>query len=123
MRAVKSTRNKSTELRFRAGIIKAGLRGWTVRPAMEYRPDFAFGSRRLAVFIDGCFWHGCPHCRKIPSNNSVYWSAKIARNKRRDRKAARALRAKGWRVIRFWEHQVRSNLGQCISVVKHALYR
>jgi DNA mismatch endonuclease (patch repair protein) len=64
-----------------------------------------FKQARLAVFVDGCFWHGCPeHCRR-PGSNSEYWTAKIDRNVERDRAVDEALHADGWTVMRFWEHE------------------
>lgn len=68
------------------------------------RPDVAFTRAKVAVFIDGCFWHGCPEHGTSPRTNSDYWSAKIARNRERDDENARALRDAGWVVIRVWEH-------------------
>lgn len=68
------------------------------------RPDIVFGPARLAVFIDGCFWHGCDEHGTSPRSNADYWSEKLARNRRRDVKQTRALEAAGWRVLRIWEH-------------------
>jgi len=69
------------------------------------RADVVFPRRRVAVFMDGCYWHGCgDHCR-LPPRNREYWSAKIARNKERDERVSRALRDGGWTVIRVWEHE------------------
>lgn len=68
------------------------------------RADVVFSRKRVAIFVDGCFWHGCPdHCR-MPGTNVDYWQAKIERNKTRDRRTDEALTADGWRVLRFWEH-------------------
>jgi DNA mismatch endonuclease, patch repair protein len=68
------------------------------------RPDIVFGPARLAVFVDGCFWHGCPAHGRIPVANRNYWAPKLARNVERDREADDALRTAGWSVLRFWEH-------------------
>ena len=68
------------------------------------RPDFLFPKRRLAVFVDGCFWHACPMHATKPRNNAAFWRTKLAGNQARDRKVNRALRAAGWRVLRIWEH-------------------
>ena len=62
---------------------------------------------RLAVFVDGCFWHGCPSCHRPPSSNQEYWTKKVARNRRRDRRNSRLLRQDGWTVLRVWEHALR----------------
>ena len=66
-------------------------------------PDFVFDAPRVAVFVDGCFWHGCPTCHRPPSSNQEYWTKKVARNKTRDRRHTRALRRDGWTVLRVWE--------------------
>ena len=73
-------------------------------PARRVRPDIAFTSRKVAVFVDGCFWHACPEHGSKPKSNEWYWSPKLARNVERDRAADEALAQAGWRVIRLWEH-------------------
>jgi DNA mismatch endonuclease (patch repair protein) len=69
------------------------------------RPDIAFTARRVAVFVDGCFWHCCPQHGSQPANNTWYWQPKLARNVERDRNADAALAAAGWSVVRIWEHE------------------
>ena len=69
------------------------------------RPDIAFTARRVAVFVDGCFWHCCPEHGSQPANNTWYWEPKLARNVERDRAADAALAAAGWSVVRIWEHE------------------
>ena len=82
------------------------------------RPDIVFFGRRVAVFVDGCFWHGCPdHCR-MPGSNVAYWEAKIARNRARDQRNDAALAADGWRAVRMWEHVP---LDDAVRSVKAAL--
>ena len=73
-------------------------------PLRRVRPDIAFTARKVAVFVDGCFWHACPEHGSKPKNNEWYWSPKLARNVERDRAADEALRAEGWTVVRLWEH-------------------
>jgi len=70
------------------------------------KPDFVFPDQRLAVFVDGCFWHGCPLHGTNPATNREFWSEKITRNRQRDREVNRALRALGWRILRIWEHEL-----------------
>jgi DNA mismatch endonuclease (patch repair protein) len=118
MRAVKATRNRSTEMAFRMALVRGGFRGWSNHPKdVQGRPDFFFHAERLALFIDGCFWHGCPHCRggHIPRTNNQYWVAKIHGNKDRDRKVNRVLRSGGVKVIRFWEHELKDNMTRCLK--------
>jgi DNA mismatch endonuclease, patch repair protein len=69
-------------------------------------PDFVFSRLKLAVFVDGCFWHGCPLHGTKPRNNAAFWRKKLAGNKARDRLVTRTLRKSGWRVLRLWEHEL-----------------
>jgi DNA mismatch endonuclease (patch repair protein) len=73
-------------------------------PLRRVRPDIAFTRRRVAVFVDGCFWHACPEHGSKPKSNEWYWSPKLAKNMERDRAADEALRQAGWTVVRLWEH-------------------
>jgi DNA mismatch endonuclease (patch repair protein) len=115
MGAVRGKGNRTTEARARALFVRAGLRGWCMHPAeVEGRPDFFFAADRLAIFIDGCFWHGCSRCGHIPKTNSGFWAAKIQRNRERDQATSRVLRRQGVRVLRVWEHDVR-------KVAKHVV--
>jgi DNA mismatch endonuclease (patch repair protein) len=84
-------------------------------------PDFFFARRRVAVFVDGCFWHGCPRCGHIPKTNSAYWGAKIARNRTRDARISRALRAQGYSVLRIWECDLRSRPERCVRRIQRML--
>jgi DNA mismatch endonuclease (patch repair protein) len=116
MAAVRSRGNKSTERTVRAMLMRAGLKGWRVcAPEIEGKPDFAFEVEHLAIFVDGCHWHGCPQCYRAPATNTAYWSGKLARNRKRDKIVSRKLRHSGWRVMRFWEHEVRDCPGKVIS--------
>jgi DNA mismatch endonuclease (patch repair protein) len=91
--------------------------GWRRRYNLYGRPDFAFPKARLAVFVDGCFWHGCPKCYRQPKTNVDYWLSKIAKNRKRDAAVKRELKAKGWMVARFWE----CDLKQAEGVAKRLL--
>ena len=105
MRRVKS-RDTSCEFALRRALHARGLR-YSLRRRLPGSPDIVFTRARVAVFVDGCFWHGCPqHCRR-PTGNAAYWRAKIARNMERDRRVAAELETLGWRVVRVWEHEVR----------------
>ncbi len=108
MAQVRSRGNKSTELKLIALLRANKLSGWRRNYPLTGKPDFVYPRHRLALFVDGCFWHGCSkHCR-LPATNKKYWIDKIERNKRRDRKTSKALREKGWMVIRIWEHELKS---------------
>ena len=73
----------------------------------QVRPDFVFARQRVAVFVDGCFWHGCRWHGTQPQGNAAFWAKKLAGNKARDRRVNRVLRHRGWRVLRVWEHGLR----------------
>lgn len=73
---------------------------------MVGNPDFVFPVARLVVFVDGCFWHGCPRCYGAPRRNVRFWREKLLYNKARDRRITASLRANGWKVLRLWEHDL-----------------
>ena len=79
------------------------------------RPDIAFTKHRIAVFIDGCFWHSCPKHGRQPSVNGSYWSPKLEGNVKRDRDQTAALRSAGWTVVRYWEHEERDSIVAAIA--------
>ena len=107
MGKVRSRGNKSTELRLIALFRELGIKGWKRNYPVKGKPDFVFLRKRIAVFVDGCFWHG-HHCRNLkPATNSEYWTKKIARNMERDRAIVALFEARGWRVIRVWECELR----------------
>lgn len=116
MKAIRDRGNKSTENRFRAMLVRSGVKGWKVRPAgMIGKPDFYFPGQGVVVFIDGCYWHGCPRCGHIPHVNRPYWSAKIERNRERDKYNTLLLEGEGHCVIRYWEHELQDDPSGCIN--------
>lgn len=124
MAAVKSSRNRSTEEALRKLLMRSRITGWRANVrTLPGSPDFAFRGARLAIFVDGCFWHGCEPCSKgrSPVNNRKYWSQKIEANKRRDRRAGRALRERGWKVVRVWEHTLERRPEAAIGKICRAL--
>lgn len=121
MSRIRSRGNRSTEERLVVLMKGAGITGWRrqvglvvnqtrgskvkeakVKP-LKVRPDFVFRQERVAVFVDGCFWHGCPRHATRPKQNRMFWDAKIAGNKARDERVSRGLRKAGWKVLRIWE--------------------
>ncbi|MGA2138537.1 MAG: very short patch repair endonuclease [Verrucomicrobiia bacterium] len=124
MRAVRGRGNKSTELRLRLALVRSGLKGWCIGPKqVPGRPDFYFPEAKVAVFVDGCFWHGCWRCGHYPAKNSAFWKAKIQRNRLRDRRMSQKLRRSGMAVVRFWEHELGESLEECIHIVNCVLRR
>jgi DNA mismatch endonuclease, patch repair protein len=112
MASIRSKGNATTERVFLSILRQAGISGWRRHLNLPGKPDFVFRSARLAVFLDGCFWHGCPRCYRLPQDNRAYWKKKVAGNRRRDRRRSRELRSAGWRVVRIWEHLLKSLRGR-----------
>jgi DNA mismatch endonuclease (patch repair protein) len=104
MAAVKGKHNRTTEIQFRMALVRAGVDEWITHADLPGKPDIYFPKARLAIFLDGCFWHGCRRCGHIPKTNSLFWTTKINRNQNRDRRNSRLVRKEGIRVIRIWEH-------------------
>ena len=96
--------NKDTELRLIQFFKLHGITGWRRGWRILGKPDFVFPKNKLAVFVDGCFWHGCPKHGTQPKNNAAFWSRKLTSNRVRDRLVTRTLRQQGWQVLRIWEH-------------------
>lgn len=108
MRLVKSNRNKSTELRLVKFFKASHIKGWRRNYSLFGKPDFVFPKTKIAVFVDGCFWHG-HNCRKsMPQTNQGYWMTKIRRNKKRDREVTTHLTKMEWGVIRIWECELKN---------------
>lgn len=101
-------RDTVAELRLRSELHRRGYRYRVDYPPLRgvrRRADIVFTRRRLAVFVDGCFWHGCTEHATWPKNNAAWWRAKLEDNRRRDRDTDRRLREAGWCVLRVWEHE------------------
>lgn len=106
MAQIRATGNKQTELRFVEILRRNGIVGWRRHQPIIGRPDFIFPREKVAVFVDGCFWHGCSRHGRSPASNQKYWLPKLLRTKRRDSRNTKTLRALGWKVIRLWEHDL-----------------
>lgn len=111
MSSIRGTGNRSTEVAVEDRLSAEGIVGWEKHPkGIAGSPDFYFSEQRLALFIDGCFWHDCPSCdRNRPATRSEFWREKIEGNRRRDGRISRALRGQGIHVMRVWEHDVDSS--------------
>lgn len=135
MSRIRGRGNERTELTVARFFRRAGIKGWrrhmTVKLVSSIgfasdgtkfkslvRPDFTFPKKRLAVFIDGCFWHGCPRCYRSPKTHKRFWWAKVARNRERDYFQSVALRKSRWRVIRVWECRLRRGLSTQSTIIK-----
>lgn len=138
MSAIRGKGNERTDRVFARLLRQNGITGWRRNPAVRLasrhdqasierykrlklrpwvRPDFVFPGKHLAVFLDGCFWHGCARCYRRPRSNRAFWAEKVDTNRRRDRIQTAALRRKGWVVIRVWEHQLTDRNGKLNTVI------
>lgn len=122
MQAVRGNGNSTTEARFKAALVGAGISGWKANcRSITGCPDFFFPHAKLVVFLDGCFWHGCDMCGHVPKRNSQFWSFKIMRNSERDERTTALLRLQGFVVLRFWEHEIVDALQDCLASVQRTL--
>lgn len=122
MSRIRSTHNLRTELVLVQLLRKYHISGWRRHQRLIGRPDFIFPAQRVALFVDGCFWHCCPTHGSRPSTNKSFWFAKLSRNQKRDRFVTRALRTAGWVVLRVWQHELTAtNHSKCIDRIKKAL--
>jgi len=121
MSRVRAKGNRSTEGHVEEVLRQACIAGWIKHPPnVPGRPDFFFPSIRLAIFIDGCFWHACPRCaRRTPATRTAFWRKKIDGNRRRDNRTHRRLRRLGYHVVRVWEHELR--LGRWIGRIRRII--
>lgn len=106
MSRIKGRGNKDTELAMIKILRKHHLSGWRRNQAVQGKPDFVFPKQKVALFVDGCFWHVCPKHFKTPKNNQAFWEKKLQANIDRDKFVARILRQEQWKVIRVWEHEL-----------------
>lgn len=109
------------ELRLRRRLWREGLRYRLKARTPAGRPDLVFVGPRVAVYVDGCFWHGCPDHYVRPRSSTGFWSRKLQENVSRDRRQTLELEELGWTVLRFWEHEVHRKLDEVVLVVKEAV--
>lgn len=131
MSRVRSRGNVTTEAAIARAFRSMHVVGWRrhsclrlgtgAQKRLRTYPDFVFRQRRLAVFVDGCFWHGCSRHHSMPKTNAKWWLAKVTANRARDQRVTQLLRTRGWRVIRIWEHDVRVRPQHCVSRVQKVL--
>lgn len=132
MSRIRSRGNKDTELALIRVFRARGITGWRKQQEvriqksevriLKVRPDFVFPKLRLAVFVDGCFWHGCPQHATKPRTNAAFWRKKFAANRARDVLVTRTLRRNGWRVLRIWEHELaRKHEARLVARIRRVL--
>lgn len=110
--------NTKPEIALRRLLFASGLR-FRTKLKLPGKPDIVFTRAKLAVFIDGCFWHGCPKHGTRPKSNSAYWNVKLDRNRERDLAVTARLLAEGWQVLRYWEHQINEDPIAIVAEVKN----
>ena len=115
MRAIRG-RNTKPEILLRQALWHKGYR-YRLKNRLPGRPDIVFPTERVAVFADGCFWHGCPAHYQQPATNASFWREKIGKNRQRDKEVNALLKSQGWKVLRFWEHELKSNAEACARQV------
>lgn len=109
------------ELRLRRRLWSEGFRYRLNRTTPGGRPDLVFVGPKVAVFVDGCFWHGCPEHYVRPRSSTSFWSRKLRENLARDRRQTLDLEAANWTVCRFWEHEIFTALDPVVTVIDHAV--
>nr|WP_034654163.1 very short patch repair endonuclease [Cellulosimicrobium sp. MM] len=117
-------RDTAAELAVRRELHRRGLRYFVQRAVLpgRRRADIVFPRARVAVFVDGCFWHSCPQHATSPKTNAAWWADKLARNVSRDRQTDADLRAAGWQVVRLWEHESASDAADAVeAAVREAI--
>jgi len=115
------SKNTKPELKLRRALFADGVRGWRCHPVgLPGKPDLAFTRWKVAVFVDGRFWHGHPDYF-TPGKSGSYWDAKIKRTQERDRLANQALHVAGWQVLRFWDFEIEEDVGACVQRVSETL--
>jgi DNA mismatch endonuclease, patch repair protein len=114
------TRDTAPEVALRRALWAAGVRGWRLHPrTVPGKPDLAWIGRRIAVFVDGAFWHGHPDF--YWGQSGPFWDAKIARNQTRDERVNAQLIEQGWRVVRIWDFEIEQKLETCVAQVARAM--
>lgn len=123
MSRIQGRGNQETEVELAKLFRQHHIKGWRRHQPMFGKPDFIFSKYRLAVFVDGCFWHGCPKHGRMPKSKRTYWREKLARNVRRDQLVTQTLRRNGWRVVRIWKCVLHSKPQSCLKLVSRTLAR
>jgi DNA mismatch endonuclease, patch repair protein len=114
-------KNTTPEIKLRKALFRNGLRGYKIHYNLEGKPDIVFTKYKIAIFIDGCFWHKCPKCFVEPKTRTDYWLKKIEKNKQRDKIVNKKLKNEGWFILRFWEHQIEKEVDNVLGYIQMEL--
>ena len=115
------SKNTGPELKLRRTLFRNGLR-YKVKSLLAGKPDIVFSRARVVIFVDGCFWHGCPDHSRKPRTNAEYWGPKIEKNISKDAKVTLSLVRDGWFVIRLWEHQIKDDVEGCAFKIAQTVH-
>lgn len=123
-RCMSRIRGKDTgpEMALRKALWAVGLR-YRLHYKLPGKPDIVFPGKKVAVFVDGCFWHGCPEHGVQPKTRAEFWRAKISKNRERDRRVTSTLKSNGWVVVRIWEHEIEQNTRGAVSRIRELVTR
>jgi len=108
---------------FRKSVVALNVKGYRINAKVTGKPDLYFSKSGIAVFVDGCFWHGCPRCYSRPETNKKFWADKIRKNMSRDKTVNAILRKDGIRVVRFWGHEIKKNSDRCAAKLEKIIVK
>jgi len=113
------SKNTKPEISLRKTLWHSGYKGYRLNyKKAPGKPDICYVGKKISIFVDGCFWHGCPLCYKKPSSNKKYWSKKLKENKERDKRVDGKLKKQGWVVLRFWECEINKEIEKVSKRIK-----
>lgn len=110
-------KNTQPEILLRKLLYSHGIRGYRIHYNLPGKPDIVFTKKKIAIFIDGCFWHKCPKCFQEPETRKEFWMKKINSNVERDQRNTKKLQDTGWTVLRFWEHDIRKKSDAVVKII------
>lgn len=110
-------KDTNPELMLRKELFGRGLRGYRLKTKLPGKPDIVFSRKKVVIFVDGCFWHKCPKCFKLPKSNVKFWRKKINGNVKRDNEVNARLNEQGYKVLRFWTHELKEDFEDCIMKI------
>jgi DNA mismatch endonuclease, patch repair protein len=114
-------KNTGPEVKLRKLLFANGIRGYRIYYEIPGKPDIVFVKKKIAIFIDGCYWHKCPVCFQEPETRKEFWMKKIHSNVERDKKINDKLQKEGWNVIRIWEHEIRKKPEKIVSEIQELI--
>lgn len=121
MASIHSKNTRSTERRLRASLASAKISGWRMNAKdLAGKPDFVFDEKKVAIFVDGCFWHGCK-CKRLSKTHRSFWKNKIETNIARDKRVSNELRRQGWKVLRIKEHELKKAVSSTVLRIQKVL--